>query len=69
MAGIGMGLGSFLFLVLGRVTESQLFGVRPWDPVTLLGAGILLFGASLAASYLPARQAAGLDPVAVLRRE
>lgn len=69
MAGAGMGVGTLLFLGLSRVTESQLFGVRPGDPVTLLGAGILLLGASLAASYLPARQAAGLDPVAVLRRE
>jgi ABC-type antimicrobial peptide transport system permease subunit len=69
MAGIGLGIGGFLFLGLGRVTESQLFGVRPWDPVTLLSAGILMVVASLAASYLPARRAAGLDPVEVLRRE
>jgi ABC-type antimicrobial peptide transport system permease subunit len=69
MAGIGLGIGGTLFLGLGRVTESQLFGVRPWDPLTLASAGILLLGASLAASYLPARRAASLDPVEVLRRE
>jgi putative ABC transport system permease protein len=69
MAGIGLGIGGILFLGLGRVTETQLFGVRPWDPVTLVSAGVLLLGASLAASYLPARRAAGLDPVEVLRRD
>ncbi|MGW8266610.1 MAG: ADOP family duplicated permease [Longimicrobiales bacterium] len=69
MAGIGIGIGGLLFLGLARVAESQLFGVQPLDPATLLSAGILLFGASLAASYLPARQAGGLDPVEVLRRE
>ena len=40
---------------LGRIIESQLLGIEPWDPLTLAGAGILLLGATLAASYLPAR--------------
>ena len=69
MAGFGLGLGILMALGLGRFLASQLFGVEPSDPATLAGAGLLLLGATLVASYLPARRAAGLDPVEVLRRE
>ena len=54
---------------LGRIIESQLLGIEPWDPLTLAGAGILLLGATLAASYLPARRTAGLNPVEILKGE
>ncbi|MGD2120820.1 MAG: ABC transporter permease [Gemmatimonadota bacterium] len=66
---LGLGAGLLLSLAFGRVMESQLFGIEPWDPAALTGAGILLVGATLAASYLPARRAAGLDPVEVLKGE
>ncbi len=69
MGSFGLGTGFLLSLVLGRIIESQLFGIEPWDPVALAGAGMLLIGATLAASYLPARRAAGLDPVEVLKGE
>jgi len=69
MAGMGLGSGTLLAIGLGRVIESQLFGVEPWDPATLGIAGVLLLGATLAASYLPARRAAHLDPVEVLKGE
>jgi ABC-type antimicrobial peptide transport system permease subunit len=69
MGTVGLGTGVLLSLALGRVIESQLFGIRPWDPVALSGAGLLLMAATLAASYLPARRAAGLDPVEVLKGE
>jgi putative ABC transport system permease protein len=69
MAGLGLGVGILLAIGLGRIMESQLFGVEPWDPATLGAAGALLLGATLAASYLPARRAARLDPVDILRGE
>jgi ABC-type antimicrobial peptide transport system permease subunit len=69
LAGLGLGFGILMALGLGRFLASQLFGVEPWDPATLAGAGLLLLGATLVASYLPARRAAGLDAVEVLRRE
>ncbi len=69
MAGMGLGVGTLLAIGLGRVMESQLFGVEPWDPATLASAGVLLLGATLAASYVPARRAARLDPVEVLKGE
>ncbi len=69
MAGLGLGVGVLLALGFGRVLESQLFGVEPWDPATLGAAGGLLLAATLAASFVPARRAARLDPVGVLKGE
>jgi putative ABC transport system permease protein len=69
MGGIGLLSGLVLALALGRLAESQLFGVGAWDLKSFVGAGVLLLGATLTASYLPARRAAGTDPVQVLKGE
>jgi macrolide transport system ATP-binding/permease protein len=69
MGGLGLTTGVILALALGRFAESQLFGVAAWDLKSLGWAGVLLLGATLAASYLPARRAAALDPVQVLKGE
>ncbi len=69
MAGVGLGIGAGLSLGLGQVLESQLFGIRSMDPAAFLAAGGLMVGATLAASFLPARKAASLDPVEVLKGE
>ncbi|HXS97222.1 MAG TPA: hypothetical protein VN736_21645 [Candidatus Limnocylindrales bacterium] len=44
-------------------------GLKPSDPMTIASAAILLAGIALAASYFPARRAAGLDPMLALRDE
>jgi ABC-type lipoprotein release transport system permease subunit len=49
--------------------SSQLYGLAPNDPVTIAGAAVLLIAVALFASYLPARRAALLDPLAALREE
>jgi predicted permease len=54
---------------LGRVVESQLFGVGALDAATLAGASILIGGAALAASAFPTRRATLLNPVEALRYE
>jgi predicted permease len=69
MGALGLGAGVLLALGFGRFIESQLFGVEPWDLPALGAAGALLLGATLAASYLPARRAAHLDPAEVLKGE
>lgn len=67
LAGIAGGLA--LALLFGRALASLLFEIRPADPVTLLGVGLLTAAIALAASLLPARRATRLDPVAALRAE
>jgi predicted permease len=64
-AGAVLGLGGAL--ALGRVIENQLFGVTLFDPLTVAGVVLLLIGCAAAASFLPARRAAGLDPASALR--
>jgi putative ABC transport system permease protein len=52
---------------LGRVIQSQFYGVGILDPVTIAAVIAVLLGSALAASVLPARRAAALDPAAALR--
>jgi predicted permease len=66
---IGLAAGTLAALAFARTLSSLLFGVAPWDPGILASAAILLAAVSVAASYLPARRAARVDPVAVLSSE
>ena len=54
---------------LSRVLTSQLYGVSARDPLTYVGVALLLGAVALAASYLPARRALRVDPMASLRSE
>jgi putative ABC transport system permease protein len=65
----GLVLGVAGALVLTRCASSLLFQVSSTDPVTFIGAVLLLAAVALAASYLPARRAAKVDPMAALRCE
>jgi predicted permease len=65
----GVVVGTVLSLFAGRAASTMLFGLRPNDPITLAAAVLGLGVVSIAASYLPARRAANLDPVAALRAE
>lgn len=65
--GTAVGLGTAA--VLTRWMESLLYDVSPLDPQVLLATGVLLVGAALAASWIPARAAARIDPIDALRRE
>jgi putative ABC transport system permease protein len=62
---IGMA-GAF---ALTRLISSLLFGVSPFDPLTLGGVVLLLGAVSLLACWLPARKATRVDPLAALRYE
>jgi putative ABC transport system permease protein len=46
-----------------------LYEVQPSDPTTLMLVGVVLAFVAIAASYLPARRAAAVDPVTALRAE
>ena len=66
---VGTTIGVAGALALGRVLESQLFGVTPVDPVTYLAAPLVLAAVALLAGWLPARRALRTDPVRALRVE
>jgi putative ABC transport system permease protein len=65
LAGLALGLGAAFALT--RVATSMLFHVSATDPVTFLGVALLFLLVAIAACYIPARRAAGIDPIAALR--
>jgi putative ABC transport system permease protein len=67
--GIGLALGIPAAIGAGRLMKDQLFGVKPWDPVMLVFATLLLALAAVFASVIPARRAAGVEPMVALRNE
>lgn len=69
LLGIGVVLGIPATLAATRLVQAQLFGLSPSDPVTLAVAVILIAMVTLAAAYLPARRAMGVDPIVALRYE
>ncbi len=69
LAAAGMALGLAAAAVLSRLMSSLLFGVAPLDPATYAAATAFLTLAALAATYLPARRAASVDPMETLRGE
>ena len=67
VVGVAIGLGAAL--LLGRVIERLLFGVRGTDPSTILLSAALLLTVCVLAAYGPARRAARVDPLASIRHE
>jgi predicted permease len=67
IAGVVVGVGAALALT--RLVKSMLFGVQPRDPATLAVGGLLLLAVALAASWIPARRAASVQPMDALRHE
>ena len=65
----GLGVGIPLSIAGSRAASSMLFGLKPYDPVTLAIAATLLTVVAVAASYVPARRATKVDPMVALRYE
>ena len=68
-AAIGIAVGLVSAALLTRVLGSVLFGVSPTDPLALGGAAAVLVATAIAASWIPARRAAALEPSIALRVE
>ena len=67
LAGMVLGVPAALFGA--RLISTQLFGLSPTDPLTLVGAGVVLTIVALLAGYLPARRASRVNPLNALRYE
>jgi predicted permease len=69
LAAIGIGCGLVVAVALGRLMTSLLFETSPMDPLTYLAVCVSLAGAAMAASYVPALRATGVNPVTALRAD
>jgi macrolide transport system ATP-binding/permease protein len=69
LTAMGVGLGLVCSIGAALLMRKLLFGVAAWDASTLASVALLLAFASLAASFLPARRAAMVDPIEALRAE
>ena len=69
LVGIGLLVGLAAAVASGHLLASLLYGVSTTDPFTLAIVAVLLGAVALIASYLPARRATRIDPLAALREE
>jgi predicted permease len=66
---VGLAVGLVGAVVLSKYLENLLFGVAALDVITYAGVSFAFLGVMFAASYVPARQAAAIDPQATMRYE
>ncbi len=65
----GVASGIVVALLLARLVRSLLYGLQPNDPSAFAGSAVLLIAVGLMASWIPARRAAGVEPMEALRHE
>lgn len=69
LTALGVVIGLALALAAGRAVSSMLYGVSAADPLTILGASLLMFVTASLAGFLPARRAMKVDAIVALRYE
>jgi putative ABC transport system permease protein len=69
LAGIGIAVALPVSIALSRLMRTQLYGVANYDPLTMVAVVLLVTMVALASAMLPARRAAGIDPMKALRYE
>jgi ABC-type antimicrobial peptide transport system permease subunit len=69
LAAIGLGLGLLACLGLARLMGSMLYGVSPYDPLSLAAVSVVLVAIGLISSWLPAHRATRVNPTEALRTE
>jgi ABC-type antimicrobial peptide transport system permease subunit len=68
-AGLGLAIGVPVAILGARYMADQLYGVRTYDPLSLLIAVLVLLVSATVAGFIPARRAANIDPMTALRTE
>ncbi len=66
---LGVGVGALIVIVASRIVSSLLYDVSPRDPLVISAATLVLLVSACGAAMLPARRAAGVDPMMALREE
>ncbi len=66
---LGVVAGLALVLALVHLVQTMLYGLRPHDPVSLAGTGVLLLSVALVSCWVPAARASRVEPVVALRHE
>jgi len=69
MLAIGLTVGVILSLLAGREASTMVFGLKPWDPATLIAAAAVLIVVTVVTSLVPALKAANVNPIETLRAE
>ncbi len=69
LVAIGVAIGLIASVALGKIIATQLWGVSPYDPWTLMSVPVVLLITAFLACYIPAKRAARVDPVIALRYE
>jgi ABC-type antimicrobial peptide transport system permease subunit len=69
LAALGLAFGLPTALALARVLRSVLYGVTPYDPMTVVASIVLILAIAALAAWIPARRAARIDPMEALRYE
>jgi predicted permease len=69
LAAVGTVAGVGAALLLTRLVKSMLYGIQPHDPTSITAGILVLLAVALAASWIPAQRAAGIQPMESLRHE
>jgi putative ABC transport system permease protein len=69
LAAIGLGIGLAACIAVARLTSSLLYGVSPYDPLSLGAVSLMLVAIGLFSSWLPAHRATRVNPTEALRTE
>ena len=67
VAGAGVVVGLLAAVAMGRLLTSLLYGVSPFDPLTLVGGSVIFLAVAVIAGVIPARRAARTPPAVALQ--
>jgi ABC-type antimicrobial peptide transport system permease subunit len=69
LAAIGVAIGLPVALALVRLIRFIIYGIEPYDPLTMIGTIVIMIAVATLAAWIPARRAAKIDPMEALRYE